>query len=68
MRINSARVSKFTSAEGCPQCDFAGTATAAGGINPYATFESDYATFNGGDGTVRFVYVAPPIGAIIMVH
>ena len=68
VRINSARVSKFTSAEGCPQCDFAGTATAAGGVNPYATFESDYATFNGGDGTVRFVYVAPPIGATIVIQ
>ena len=67
-RINSTSVLKYTTAAECPDCDFAGTATAAGGVNPYASLESECATLNGGDGTGRFVHVLPPIGAIIMVY
>ena len=65
-RMNSPRLQKYQSAAGCPNCDFAGTATAAGGVNPYATIESECATLNGGDGTVRFVYAAPPPGFMLM--
>lgn len=64
-RMNSPRLQKYQSAAGCPNCDFAGTATAAGGVNPYATIESECATLNGGDGTVRFVYAAPPPGFML---
>ena len=66
-RMNSTRVKKFVSAAECPDCDFLGTATAAGGTNRYATIESDCATLNGGDGTVRFVHVTEPTGAMIIV-
>ena len=64
-QMNSVRVKKFASAGECPNCDFLGTATAAGGTNRYATIESDCATLNGGDGTVRFVHVTAPPGTII---
>ena len=65
-RINSTSVLKYTTAAECPDCDFAGTATAAGGVNPYASLESECATLNGGDGTVRFVHVLPPPGVIFI--
>jgi len=61
-KMSSSRVKKFSSAAECPHCDFAGTATAAGGVNAYATLETECATLNGGDGTVRFVHVLPPHG------
>ena len=64
-RMNSSRLQKFPSADGCPNCDFAGTATAAGGVNAYATLESECATLNGGDGTVRFVHVTAPLGTML---
>ena len=65
-KINSTSVRKFTSANECPGCDFAGTATAAGGVNSYATLETECATLNGGDGTVRFVHVLPPPGVMLI--
>ena len=65
-KMNSSRVKKFTSASECPHCDFAGTATVAGGVNAYATLETECATLNGGDGTVRFVCVTPPPGTIVV--
>ena len=65
-RMDSPTVQKFMSAAECPDCDFAGMATAAGGTNKYATIESQCATLNGGDGTVRFVHVLPPPGVIFI--
>jgi len=64
--MSSARLQKFQSADGCPNCDFAGIATAAGGTNQYATLETECATLNGGDGTVRFVYAGPPPGLMFI--
>ena len=61
-KINSTSVLKYTTAAECPDCDFLGTATAAGGVNSYATLETECGTLNGGDGTVRFVHVLPPPG------
>lgn len=68
-RLSSGRVGKYESADDCPDCEFKGQATAAGGVNALEALPSATgATLDGGDGTVRFVHVSRPLGLLFSVR
>lgn len=68
-RLSSGRVGKYTAAADSPGCDFLGTVAVTGGTNDVASLSAATgATLNGGDGTVRFVHVAPAEGLLFILR